>query len=410
MISLLLPLLFFSCKNQSNSEKVHVIEEGRWRGEISMQGQKMPFNFSLQNDSTGYTITLLNGEEKLLLDEVVVEKDSLKATLHIFDIDLKAKIESPKKISGIYTKNYIDGYELPFEAEFNKNQRFTPSSEVSDFELNDRYEIMFIPDQEDPAYPSVGEFYSNGNMLNGTFLTPTGDYRYLQGNIIGKEIYLSTFDGNHAFLFKAEIKGDSLVNGHFWSGKSWHERWSGVRNELAELSNPDSLTFIKEGYDGLSFEFPDLEGKMISLTDEKYQDKVVLVQIFGSWCPNCMDETKFYKQWYDENHSRGVEIIGLAYEQKDDFEYASSRVKKMKEKLGVNYDFLIAGINDKAEASKTLPMLNKVISYPTTIFIDRSGEVRRIHTGFSGPGTGIHYERFVEDFKSFTEELIDEGN
>jgi hypothetical protein len=63
-------------------------------------------------------------------------------------------------------------------------------------------------------------------------------------------------------------------------------------------------------------------------------------------------------------------------------------------------------VNDKAEAAKTLPMLNKVLSFPTTIFIDRKGIVRQIHTGFSGPGTGIYYDEFVSDFNAFTEKLI----
>ena len=82
---------------------------------------------------------------------------------------------------------------------------------------------------------------------------------------------------------------------------------------------------------GLTFSFPDVNGKMVSLTDDKYKNKVVIIQLFGTWCPNCMDETIFLTDWYDENKDRGVEIIGLAYERKDDFTYASERVKKMVE-------------------------------------------------------------------------------
>ena len=136
---------------------------------------------------------------------------------------------------------------------------------------------------------------------------------------------------------------------------------------------------------------------------------MVVLQIFGTWCPNCLDETRFLTEWYEENKERDVEIIGLAYEQKDDFDYAARRVRKLVDKLDVGYDFLIAGTSDKAAASKTLPMLNRVMSFPTTITIDRDGLVRNIHTGFSGPGTGEHYEEFVEEFEARMDRLLDEG-
>ncbi len=121
-----------------------------------------------------------------------------------------------------------------------------------------------------------------------------------------------------------------------------------------------------------------------------------------------MDETKFLTQWYKQNGNRGVEILGLAYERKSDFEYARSRVKKMKQKLGVDYDFVIAGVSDKAKASETLPALNKLIAFPTTIFVGRDGKVKRIHTGFSGPGTGIYYDQFIQYFNETVNELLSE--
>lgn len=111
---------------------------------------------------------------------------------------------------------------------------------------------------------------------------------------------------------------------------------------------------------------------------------------------------------YDTNKGRGVEIIGLAYERKPDFVYASERVKKMKEKFNVNYEYLIAGVNDNAKAAETLPMLNKVVAFPTTIFIGKDGKVKHIHTGFDGPGTGIYYEQFKERFNSIVNELLAE--
>ena len=219
---------------------------------------------------------------------------------------------------------------------------------------------------------------------------------------------LSTFDGEHAYLFKARLQDDGSLQGNFWSGISYHTTWTAQRDENAQLPDANDLTYLKEGYDQLSFTFPDLEGESVSLSDSQYQDKVILVQLFGTWCPNCMDETKFLTEWYDQNKERGVEIIGLAYERKDDFDYASSRVKKMVDKLDVGYDFLIAGVSDKEKAAETLPMLNRVMSFPTLIYIDQKGKVQNIHTGFSGPGTGEYYDDFVKEFNERMDALLDQ--
>jgi thiol-disulfide isomerase/thioredoxin len=239
-------------------------------------------------------------------------------------------------------------------------------------------------------------------------LTPTGDYRYLQGDVIDHELYLSTFDGNHAFVFTAHFEGDS-IKGNFYSGKTSLESWKGIRNENASLPDLESMTFLKPGYEKLDFNFPDVNGNKISNHDARFKDKVVILQIFGTWCPNCMDETKFLAPWYEQNKDRGVEILGLAYERKDDFDYASGRVKKMKEKLQVGYDFVIAGTNDKEKASETLPALNRVLAFPTTIFIGRDGKVKYIHTGFSGPGTGIYYDQFKERFNQIVNACLSES-
>jgi thiol-disulfide isomerase/thioredoxin len=201
---------------------------------------------------------------------------------------------------------------------------------------------------------------------------------------------------------------DGTLTGKYYSGKTWEESWTARKNENASLPDAEKLTYLKEGYDRITFTFPDVNGNNVSLDDPKYKNKVVVLQLFGTWCPNCMDETKFLAPWYDENKDRGVAIIGLAYERKADFTYASNRVKKMIDKMKVNYDFVIAGTDDKAKASETLPMLNQVIAFPTTIFIGKDGKVKKIHTGFSGPGTGIYYDQFKQHFNETINELLAE--
>lgn len=404
LTGIMILFLFVSCQGKRES-----LKQGVWRGVIRLQGQELPFNFSVRQDTAGrYTVFIKNAAENLRLDEIHIKDDSLILPLHIFDSELRVAVEGDS-LKGYYIRNYEKDYRLPFVAAYNQDYRFIPpdNNMVSPAIFNGKYMVTFTNDSD--TTPAVGIFqHTAGNIIVGTFLTPTGDYRYLEGNLIDGKMHLSAFDGNHAYIFTAQKTNDSTLTGEYWSGKSWHQAWTGIRNDKATLEGEESLTYLKEGYDRIDFTFPDVNGKKISLTDAKYKDKVVVLQLLGTWCPNCMDETRFLAPWYAANKERGVEVIGLAYEAKDDFNYASSRVKKMTERMQVRYDVLIGGVKDKKEAAKTLPMLNKVVAFPTTIFIGRDGKVKKIHTGFSGPGTGIYYEQFVQHFNETVNELLGE--
>jgi thiol-disulfide isomerase/thioredoxin len=383
------------------------LKTGVWRATIGVQGNPLPFGLEVVNDAQGgYDFYLVNASEKILLDEVKVYGDSVDVTLHIFDANIKAKILDGE-LDGAFIKNYDPGYIHPFHAVYGQTHRFETTTNKGDVvDFSGKYAVTFVHEKD--TTPAVGIFQQQGDSVTGTFLTPTGDYRFLQGNVVNDTLHLSTFDGNHAYLFSAVKNSDGTLSGDYHSGKAWFEVWTAVKDDKAMLPDAESLTYLKDGYDKIEFSFPDLDGKKVSPTDAKYKDKVVVLQIFGTWCPNCMDETHFLSPWYDENKNRGVEIIGLAYERKDDFKYASDRVRKMIDKFDVHYDFVIAGVNDKEKASKTLPMLNKVVAFPTLIFIGKDGKVRKIHTGFTGPGTGVYYDEFVQDFNETINELLSE--
>jgi thiol-disulfide isomerase/thioredoxin len=220
---------------------------------------------------------------------------------------------------------------------------------------------------------------------------------------VGDSLKLTCFDGNHIYLFTAKISGDSLTGGTFCYSLRDTEKWSGIKNDKATLPDANTLTFLKPGFTTVDFSFPEVTGKMISIKDEQYKNKVSIVQILGSWCPNCMDETRFLADFKKKNPS--VEIIGLAFEKSLEPSFVNPKIQRLKTRFGVSYPILLAGKNDKADASDKLPMLNKIISFPTTIIIDKKGTVRQIHTGFSGPGTGQYYNKFVEEFTRFVEKL-----
>lgn len=399
---LLVPIIIgivFSCS------KPVELKTGTWRGVIDCQGHDLPFTFDVAKKGDSLLVYIKNGGEKILLDEVSFFGDSVKMVLHIFDAELRAKIDGDK-LTGTFVKNYAPQANQPFSATFGDDYRFVKNTSESTIDYSGKYQIEFKT-PKGKIIPSVGMFEQNGNHLTGSFLTPTGDYRYLEGNVVDGKLMLSTFDGNHAYVFIATKSGDSL-KGDYYAGKLSYEPFKGIKNENAKMPDAESLTYLKEGFDKIDFHFPDLNKNLVSPTDDRFKNKVLILQIFGTWCPNCMDETRFLVPWYNENHQRGVEVLGLAYERKDDFNYASERIKKAKEKMNIPYDFVVAGVYDAEKASQSLPMLSKVLGWPTTIFIGKDGKVKYIHTGFEGPGTGIYYEQFKERFNQIVNELLAE--
>jgi thiol-disulfide isomerase/thioredoxin len=134
----------------------------------------------------------------------------------------------------------------------------------------------------------------------------------------------------------------------------------------------------------------------------------VVVTIAGTWCPNCNDEARMMAPIHKEYRDQGLEVVALMFEHFEEHDIAAEQVRRFREKFDIQYDTLIAGISDKTAASEVLPALNAVLAYPTTVFLDRGGRVRQIHTGFAGPGTGEHYEQLQQDFRHLITTLLAE--
>jgi len=396
---LLMSILMIGC-----GKEVKTLKEGPWRATLELGEEKeLPFLLSYTADQ-GFI--MYNAEEKIEVTDITIEGDSITIGMPVFEGVFKG-IFSETQINGDFIKRSLNRI-VPFEMKHEDAPRFFSSEEPS-VQLTGNWEVVFSPDTADDRYVAKGIFEQEGSKLTGTFRTETGDYRYLEGVVIHDSFKLSTFDGAHAFLFEGQLK-DSLLSGTFYSGNHWKEPFKGKRNESYELPAATALTFLKEGYERFDFSFPNTEGDLVSLKDDKFQGKVVLVQIMGTWCPNCLDETKFYTKYVKENKNPDLEIVALAFEYAPTKEKAISSINRLINGAGVPYPILLAqyGSSSKAKANEKLPSLNHVLSYPTTIFIDKKGEVRRIHTGFNGPATGDVYEEFVVEFESFVQKLTAE--
>jgi thiol-disulfide isomerase/thioredoxin len=385
------------------------LQTGTWRAVATVPGGELPFGLEIEKDDGEYSAFLRNGGERVPVSEVDVTSDSVHLNLPAFNSHLAAAHDG-SQLRG--TLSLVKGggtvQELPLRAEHGVSHRFPPSNSEASTDVSGRWDVTFIEDDSTTSN-AVGKFDQNGAQVTGTFMTPTADHRFLEGTVDGDSLFLSTFDGSHAFLYKAEIQPDGTLDGDFWSGTSYHSEWTAERDSTASLPDPYQLTYLKDGYDTFDFTFPALDSTLVSLSDPRFDDKVVLVTIAGSWCPNCHDEARFLEQIYPKYRDQGLEIVSLMFERYDDFDKAAEQVRAYRQKFDITYPTLIAGTSDKDAASEALPMLNRVLSYPTAIFVGRDGRVRYIHTGFYGPGTGARYEALKQEFTDRIEGLLAES-
>lgn len=413
VIAVFAALLLSACEQPQQQTPVEEVVStdlptGYWQASITLPGGEIETGIEIAENDGNYSASLVNGQERVRIDDVRYADGELVLRFPAFNNEIRATLAGDKLVGSLtLVKRFGATEEMPFGATPGGAAR-TEDGAQANHDLSGRWAVKFHePDGSDSA--SIGEFAQRGSRLYGTFLNPNGDHRFLAGHVRGDNFHLSTFDGAHAFIFSGSINDNGeIVNADFWSGTSWHQKWSGERNDSVELPDAFSRTFLKPGYERFEFSFPNEEGDVVSINDEKFQNKVVMVTIAGTWCPNCNDEARFLAPFYKKYRDQGLEVVGLMFEHFEDATIAAEQVRLFRDKNGIEYDTLIAGISDKTEAAKVLPALSAVLAFPTTIFIDRSGRVRNIHTGFAGPGTGEHYVQLQNRFTELVTELLAE--
>ena len=384
-----------------------------WRAHLVRQDKnEVIFNIESRKENGEFVFYIINDEERIRIHPVKQIGDSIHFDMPAFESYFRTKINSDGSLQGIWTKGTAGVTQhWNFYAKANQTVRFNSNLGKAKHNISGRWDVD-LTRPNGTKRKAVAELKQYDNKLIGSFLTPSGDSRYLEGIVTGDSLKLSTFDGAHAYLYLAKINSENKISGGvFYSGFAGVETWEARKDETINSPDQENPTTLKEGETRLNFTFNDLNGKPVSINDDRYKNKVVIVQILGSWCPNCMDETKFLSEYYNENKNRGVEVIGLAYEYDTNVERSIKSLKKFEKLFNVQYPILITGgtSSDDEKTEKTLPQLTPIRSFPTTIFIDKKGEVRKIKGVFYGPGTGEHYEKFKKEFYATIDGLLKEN-
>lgn len=391
-----------ACSYQPDPEDV----TGTYRVVLESPGGDLAFPLQVSAIDDTLTAYTVNGADTVRYNDVFLKGDSLIAGMDYYDAYLRTKVYMDGSLSGKWSRRAPGGGRsvLPLSAEKGISYRY-PKTSPEGYPFEGTWNATFT--EEDGTFPAEGHFVSEpGGILHGTFRKETGDYRFLEGVYTDSSFTLSTFDGAHAFLFRARLQPDSTLEGDFWSRDDYHATWTAKKGE-SNLRDPLQVLAEEAVGNKVSFAFPDVRGDTLTASDAQFEGKPMLIYLFGSWCPNCADEARMLRQLYEEQYrDTQLEIVGLAYEFTGDFNKDAQMVSRYGERFNIPWTLLVAGVNDKEKAADTLPFLDKIISYPTSIFVGRDKRIKAIHVGFNGPATGSAYFQEIRRFKKHINQIL----
>lgn len=369
-------------------------QNGLYDAQLTLSDDKLlRFVVSLRQSNDSVFAVTKNGQEAIEWMPSVWRDDSVDIQHPVFDSYLRL-YRSEDELTGFWHDRSRKGrYVLPLTLQLQTVPETKPQ-----WMSSTRWLCQF--DTGENEYPAVGIFSMAGHLMRGTFLTETGDYRYLYGVITPDKFFeLSAFDGSHAFYFEGQMTGNALT-GQFYSGNHWKTTFTGIKSDTAQL--PDGFELTRARQKGpIQIKIPQGDSVYFVLNEGRYKNKPVIVQVMGTWCPNCLDETRYLLGLKDKITPM-PEMVALCFERGSDTLVQLKNLERVRQNLGLSYPLLLAGNPNKKSASEVLPFMDPVLSYPTTIFLNRKHEVIGIHTGFNGPATG---QSFIHQSKEF-ERLI----
>jgi thiol-disulfide isomerase/thioredoxin len=374
---------------------------GPWRAVLDLEGATLPFRLELEGSAGRFRGQLCNGRRCEPLSNVSVRGDSVTLEIADYAATITARLRGDS-LRGTYRNVGNRGPRvIPFRAGRGRWPT-TPAPAA----LVGRWDASFFSDFG--TSPRVFELRNGPQGLEGTMISNTGDYGHFAGQVKGDSFALAHFDGSFVYLLTGARHGDTL-RGVFHAGLRSQTPWIAVRTTGApHLKSPTEITTADTSAP-FRFAFPDLQGRMVTQSDPRFRGKVVVIDIFGTWCPTCHDAAPGLVSLYRKYHARGLEIVGLAYEVTGDSAVDARQVRRYRDKFHIPFPLLLAGINDTEAAAETLPQLRGFTSFPTTVFLGRDGRVRRVRAGFYGPATGTQHDRLLREMDREVERLLNEA-
>ena len=373
---------------------------GLWDAAVVVNGLEIPFRFEISNSGSNVSGWFFNGDEKVLSTGGTFENGSLVLNFDHYATSLEASLVNGR-LAGTY--NRAAGY-YPFYA-----KRFTPPAGFPN-EVPAIDGLWTIGSVNSNKGESAWRFIvrQSGAEVTAAILRVDGDTGGLSGTYRNGRFVVSHFSGARPLVLELTPQKDGSLE----IVRNKTEKMIAVKDSeaklkgVAEPTDPSRHSSVKDPTEPFKFAFPDVTGKIVSSTDERFRGKVVIVGIGGSWCPNCHDEAPFLSELYTKYKSKGLEIVELSFEEEAQKAKGYPRLLAFNKRYGVNYTVLLAG--DQGDLQEKVPQIHNLNSFPTTIFVGKDGLVRAVHAGFAGAVSGVFHENAKEEITATVERLLAE--
>ena len=373
---------------------------GTWDGAVVVDGIEIPFQLDIAQDDNGVTGVFVNGEERVTASTSGrVENDTLHLVFDHYATQLEATWREGR-LAGLYdrgpTRTAYPFYAVPF----------SPPSAPTDTvpAIAGVWHIEVESSKGEKAWRFITR--QSGADVSAAILRVDGDTGTLSGRYTNDGTFvLSHFSGTRPLLLEVRLAEDGSLE----ILRNRRDQFIAVREEVAASKNlpqptdPNFHSTVKNPHEPFLFRFPDLNGRLVANTDPRFQEKVVIVSITGTWCPNCHDEAPFLSDLYRQYRALGLEIVAISFEEADQLENPT-RVRAFISKYGIEYPMLLAGLPE--ELGEKIPQIENLNSFPTTIFLGRDGRVRAVHAGFPSVASGSFHTEARKEIRSLVENLV----
>ncbi len=376
---------------------------GLWDATITFNGKDIPFRLQIAGDGANLRGWLFNGDQKEVANAASFQNGSLVLNFDSYAAKLEAKLQDGALV-GSYGPMLKKTY--PVTAHRHKAEAASAATAPP---IDGLWQVQVQSAKGEKAWRLIVQEKGASNV-EAAILRVDGDTGALTGEYRDGKFTLSHFSGGRPSLMVMTPQSDGTLaidmtdlhgSSHLTATRPDVARAEG----LPAPTDPDRHTSVKDAAEPFRFSFPDLNGKIVSSTDPQFQGKVVLVNITGSWCPNCHDEAPFLAELYRKYRSKGLEIVALSFEEDDQLK-DPTRLRAFIKEYGIEYTVLLGGTPDERDAKLTQPV--NLNSWPTTFFLGRDGRVRYVHAGFPGPASGPLYHQAVKEFYERVDTLLAE--
>ena len=383
--------------------------DGLWDATVAVGQADIPFRFEIATNNGQLQGFFFEGDKKIVSSSGEFANQQLLFQYDALFSELSATLEEDQ-LQGTYRYKRKNGKVYLFHA-----HRFHPtSSDEEPPQVAGNWEMKLAGEDKNPKKDGRAALSwklflrQTGREVSGAILRVDGDTGTLTGRWLGKTLVLSHFAGERPVLFEALLLSDGTLDvtynrlNKYLAARSSEARAKGI----PEPPDTSRYTSVTDPTQPFHFQFPSVDGTLVSDRDPRLAGKVILLTIGGTWCPNCRDEAPFLVDLYKTYHARGLEIIALNFEAAGDPLEDNPRIAAFIQEFGVPYPVLLAGAIDDVKGK--LPQLLNFGAFPTTIFVGRDGRVRSVHAGFASAATGEASADLASETRKTIERLLAE--